>query len=312
MDTLAIRTNELKKSYRKGILAVDGLSIEVRAGGITGFLGPNGAGKSTTIKMLLGLLEPTHGSIEILGEKVGKNSSRIRRKIGFMPELPRFPKYLTANELLEIYGQMSQISPDYLTKQKKELLKEVGLEEKKDERISSYSKGMMQRLGLAVAFLGNPELVVLDEPTEGLDPLGMVEVKQMIKRKSSNGTTVFLSSHLLKEVEEICDNIIIINKGKLVATGSVSYIVSLTQKKRVIEIEVDRMDSIEDSLRALPFVSSVTVKGNNISLELDTREDVRGDISGLLASKGVKLLRIDFARDSLENAFVELIKEEGK
>lgn len=308
MDNIVIRTENLRKSYKKGTFAVNGLNLEVKEKKITGFLGPNGAGKSTTIKMLLGLLEPTDGRIEILGNEMRTDSHRIRKYIGFMPELPKFPKYLTGMELLEIYGEMAQLDKNEVRMQGKELLEEVGLANDSNKKIGNYSKGMQQRLGFAVAFLGNPPLAILDEPTEGLDPIGMVEIKNLIREKSKNGTTIFLSSHLLKEVEEVCDEVIVINKGKMVTSGSVEKVIADASKKRVLELEIDKTGNIIEKLKALPFVINIDVVGNKIYIDLNTTEDVRAIVSRNVFENGSLVLGMNYVTESLENAFIELLK----
>jgi ABC-2 type transport system ATP-binding protein len=311
MSEAIIRTTNLKKSYKKGIFAVAGLNLEIESGKITGFLGPNGAGKSTTIKMMLGLLEPTDGAIEIFGKKMTTDSPRIRKDIGFMPELPKFPKYLTGLELLKIYGEMAEIPKDILIKQAKELLEEVGLKNDMDKKIGKYSKGMQQRLGVAVAFLGTPKLVIMDEPTVGLDPVGMVDIKQLLKQKVKNGITIFLSSHLLNETEEVCDEVIVINHGKMVISGSVSKVISEAYKKNILEIEVDKIDNIPEALKQYSFLSNIKVTGNKITLELNTTEDLRAQISKAIVEKGAVILRMGYVTETLENAFIELLKNGG-
>lgn len=311
MENIIIKTENLKKSYKKGTYAVNGLNIQVKEKRITGFLGPNGAGKSTTIKMLLGLLEPTEGTIEIFGNRVKTDSPEIRKLIGFMPELPKFPKYLTAMELLEIYGEMAQMDKNDIRRQSKELLEEVGLGNSSNKKIGNFSKGMQQRLGFAVAFLGNPTLAIMDEPTEGLDPVGMVEIKNLIKAKAKNGTTIFLSSHLLKEVEEICDDVIVINKGKLLAMGPVEDVIKKASKKKTLEVEVDVLGNLPEIIKKLPFVVNVDVNGNVMHIDLNTEEDVRKQISKIIYENGSFIIGMSFITETLENAFMELLKNGG-
>ncbi len=311
MVEIVIKTANLKKSYKKGTFAVDDLNLEIAANKITGFLGPNGAGKSTTIKMLLGLLEPTSGTIEILGKKMTTDSPRIRKDIGFMPELPKFPKYLSGLELLEIYGEMAQIPKDVLSKQAKELLEEVGLKNDINKKIGGYSKGMQQRLGFAVAFLGDPKLVIMDEPTVGLDPVGMVDIKQLLKQKAKSGITIFLSSHLLKEAEEVCEDVIVINHGKLVTSGTVSEVISSAAKQNILAIEVDKLDNISAALKQYSFIKNIKIEGNRILLELNSVEDVRSQISKAITETGAVILRMDYINESLESAFIELLRNGG-
>ncbi len=308
MDNIVIRTENLRKSYKKGVFAVDGLNLKVKEKKITGFLGPNGAGKSTTIKMLLGLLEPTEGRIEILGNEMKTDSPRIRKYIGFMPELPKFPKYLTGMELLETYGEMSQMEGEEIRRQAKELLEEVGLEKSMNKKIGTYSKGMQQRLGFAVAFLGNPPLAIMDEPTEGLDPVGMVEIKNLIKQKAKDGTTIFLSSHLLKEVEEICDEVVVINRGKMVTSGTVEKVIAEAYKRKILEIEVDRVGNLPDILGKLNFIINIKNEGNRLYIELNTEDDVRAVISKTIYENGSLVIGMGYVTETLENAFIELLK----
>src|SRR5207245_7025703 len=196
----AIETHDLSKRYGDR-LAVDRLNLTVASKQVNGFLGPNGAGKSTTIKMMVGLLRPTSGSLSILGRGVSGDNPKVRREIGYMPELPRFPKHLSGEELLDVYGRMYGMSKTERRERIPELVKMVGLEGRGKDRIGKYSKGMQQRIGIAQALISDPELVILDEPSIGLDPVGMVEVRNMVKDIVRPGTTVFFSSHLLAEVQ---------------------------------------------------------------------------------------------------------------
>src|SRR6266567_772596 len=225
MSTPVIQTENLTKSYGSRI-AVNHLNLTVEAKQIHGFLGPNGAGKTTTIKMLVGLLRPESGSIKILGEDAAGDRPGIRRRFGYMPELPKFPKHLTGIELLDIYGRMYGMNKEERQQRIPELLKMVGLEGRGKDRIGHYSKGMQQRVGIAQALLNNPELVILDEPSIGLDPVGMVEVRDMVKGIVKGGQTVFFSSHLLAEVQQICDHVSIINNGNMLFTGTLDEVAS--------------------------------------------------------------------------------------
>src|SRR5881398_1834685 len=203
MDTHVIQTENLTKSYGTRI-AVNHLNLTVEAKQIHGFLGPNGAGKTTTIKMLVGLLRPDSGSLKILGMNAAGDKPRIRERIGYMPELPKFPKHLTGEELLDVYGRMYNIPKETRRKRIPELLKMVGLEGRGRDRIGKYSKGMQQRIGIAQALLNDPELVILDEPSIGLDPVGMVEVRDMVKEIVKAGP----SRRLVLEVQKASDSIL--------------------------------------------------------------------------------------------------------
>src|SRR6184192_3738098 len=214
-DGFAIETQNLRKVYGKKV-AVRNLSLSVRCGEIFGFLGPNGAGKSTSIKMLLGLVKPTDGQALVLGAPSG--SVEIRRKIGFLPEDFRFYTWLTASELLKLHGKLCGLSALSLAERVPALLELLGLTPHREKRLREFSKGMLQRIGLAQALINDPELIFLDEPTSGLDPMGRRLVRDIIKAQRSRGATVFLNSHLLSEVEITCDRVAFIKHGEVLET----------------------------------------------------------------------------------------------
>ncbi|MFN2568147.1 MAG: ABC transporter ATP-binding protein [Candidatus Dormibacteria bacterium] len=214
----AINTQDLWKRYRS-TTAVAGLTMTVPRGQVFGFLGPNGAGKTTSVKMLLGLARPTSGEAWVLGRRVGDLAGR--RRIGYLPELFRYQGWLTGREVLRYHCRLAGIPRPYWAAEAQRALDVAGLPLRGDERVSSYSKGMQQRLGLGVALLGKPELVVLDEPTSALDPVGRHDVRAIIRSLAANGTTVFLNSHLLDEVEQVCDRVAILDRGRVIATGDV-------------------------------------------------------------------------------------------
>lgn len=226
----AIETRELRKVYGQ-FEAVKGLSISVGRGEVFGFLGPNGAGKSTVVKMLTGLARPTSGTASLLGHPRGARAAH--RRLGYLPELFRFHDWLTAWEFLDTHGKLYRMSGDERKRRIPEVLELVGLYERRNDRLRTFSKGMQQRAGLAQALLHEPDLVFLDEPTSALDPLGRRVVRDVISSLRDAGTTVFLNSHLLSEVEMVCDRVAIINRGELIAIGPLkellhgSFVVSL-------------------------------------------------------------------------------------
>ncbi len=224
----AISTRHLAKYYGE-VTAVADLSLDVAPGEIFGFLGPNGAGKTTSVKMLVGLARPSSGEGTLLGRALGDR--RARRKLGYLPELFRYQEWLSAREVLQLHARLAGIGN--AERKIAEILQRVGLKGREDTRVGTYSKGMQQRLGLGVALLGEPELVVLDEPTSALDPIGRLEVREILRALKARGTTVFLNSHLLTEVEHVCDRVAIITRGSIVAHGPIAEIVGAGHGVRV-------------------------------------------------------------------------------
>jgi len=303
---LAVEVSNLTKRYGS-LVAVDDLDLEVKLHTIHGFLGPNGAGKTTTIKMLIGLLKPDSGLVKVLGQELGWDKPSLRTNVGYMPELPKLPKYLKGVELLDVYGRMFGMSKEKRESQTRELLKLVGLEGRGDDLVGTYSKGMQQRLGLAQALLNEPKLVILDEPSLGLDPIGMVEVRDIIKKLAKTDITVFLSSHLLNEVEQVCSHITVIDKGVALASGSIEEISSKLKAPLEIEAEVDNLsEAVIGNLKKLSFVKDVFEDGNSLRIKLGTREDVRSEVSQAISSGGGIILSINLKGGSLEDIFLNL------
>jgi ABC-2 type transport system ATP-binding protein len=229
MTVCPIRVERLTKSYptgfwRKRIRVLADLSFSVEKNEIVGFLGPNGAGKTTTIKILNRLAFPDSGTVTVFGEEAGRRPE-LRRRIGFMPEQPYFYEYLTGEEFLGLCGHLNGLSRSEIRKESQRMLSRVGLDGAGRTAIRKYSKGMMQRLGLAQALLHDPELVILDEPMSGLDPVGRMDVRNLILEQKASGKTVFFSSHIISDVEALCDRVIILLKGRKIAEGSVEELV---------------------------------------------------------------------------------------
>jgi ABC-2 type transport system ATP-binding protein len=267
---LAIEAIGLRKQFGSKV-AVRGLSLQVRRGEIFGFLGPNGAGKSTSIKMLLGLVKPSSGQAQILGCSL--TNVEVRRKVGFLPEDFRFYDWLTASELLALHGRLAGLTPAQLRDRVPAYLDLVGLTPQSDRRLRGFSKGMMQRIGLAQALMHEPELVFLDEPTSGLDPMGRHLVRDIIRNERSRGATVFLNSHLLSEVEITCDTVVFIKQGEAIGSRDLrsspdgeihvhvrannlrqEILPGLQQWAHSAQFEDDRLTFSTDSMDALPKV----------------------------------------------------------
>lgn len=305
-----IETVNLTKRYGS-LIAVNNLNLSVEASTIHGFLGPNGAGKTTTIKILIGLLKPDEGSAKIFGDRLGWDKPNLRSNVGYMPELPKLPKHLKGKEVLDIYGRMYGMSKGEREKQVPTLLNLVGLKERENDLVGKYSKGMQQRLGLAQALLNEPKLVILDEPSIGLDPVGMVEVRDMIKGLVSEGITVFLSSHLLHEVEQICTHITIINKGVVMVSGTIKQISSKITGSLTIEVEVDKLsEAVITNVQKLSIVKDVNRDGKKLLINLKTREDARSEVSQAIASAGGIVISINLRGESLEDIFLNLVDKD--
>jgi ABC-2 type transport system ATP-binding protein len=310
--SLAIETIGLTKKYGS-LTAVNKLSLKVERGSIHGFLGPNGAGKTTTIKILVGLLKPDEGSVKVLGQEVRGDQADSRLSIGYMPELPKFPKHLKGAELLDIYGRMYGMTKQQRQEQIPKLIKLVGLQGRENDLIGKYSKGMQQRIGIAQAMLNNPELVILDEPSLGLDPVGMVEVRELVKNIAKGGMTVFISSHLLYEVEQICTNVTIINRGNMLVSDTLQNVSGMVTEPGLIRVEVAKMsDAVVQAVKSLPFVLSVVQTGDLLSIQVSTREDVRAQVSQEIANAGGVIVSMSVKASNLEDVFIQLItKDQG-
>ncbi|KXA88946.1 hypothetical protein AKJ37_05940 [candidate division MSBL1 archaeon SCGC-AAA259I09] len=305
----AIEASGLVKTYGS-VRALDGLDLEVGEE-VHGFLGPNGAGKTTTIRILTGLLKPDQGKARIFGRDVASGSG-VRTNVGYMPELPSFPGHLTGRELLDIYGRLYGVEKDDRETQTAELLNLVGLEDSGDRRVSGYSKGMQQRLGVAQSLLGDPDLVIMDEPTAGLDPEGRAEVREVVKRVGKKGSTVFLSSHLLEEVEKVCTHVTIIHRGRGVVSGPVEEVSQRVSEREEIVAEVDELsEKIVSSVEKIPQVKRVDVDGNELTVLTEIGSDIRREVSRAVFEAGGIIIDMGRKKKSLEDVFLEFTRGKG-
>lgn len=305
--SMAIETVNLTKRYGH-LTAVDKLNLKVNANTIHGFLGPNGAGKTTTIKVLVGLLRPDEGVARVFGEEVSGDKPEVRLRIGYMPELPKFPKHLKGTELLDIYGRMYGLSEQQRRDELPKLFEQVGLKGRENDLIGKYSKGMQQRLGIAQALLGEPELVILDEPSLGLDPVGMVEVRELIKNVVNEGMTVFLSSHLLFEVQQVCSHVTIINKGVALVSDTIQNVENKIKGPVTMQIEVTKLtEPMVENLKKLAFVTDVKTEGNLLEVLFETSEDIRPQVSETITNAGGTIVSMHVNKHSLEDVFVQLV-----
>lgn len=305
----AIETSELRKVY-KGRAVVNGLNLTVAASEVFGFLGPNGAGKSTTVKMLLGLVHPSSGEAKVLGGS--PQDPTIRAQLGFLPEQFRFQTWMTAHEFLRFHGELSGLKAAELRQRIPLVLERVGLGGRGNESLGGYSKGMLQRCGLAGAILAHPKLVFLDEPTSALDPIGRVEVREIIEQLRGEGVAVFLNSHLLAEVEQVCDRVAFVKRGQVIRQGSMRELMG-----GVLPVDV-RLDTLSDALTAeLRRVGEIhhlnrDVPGT-VSLEMWlTREDDIPAIAQAVSRHETQLYALTPRRPDLETLFLELIEGQEK
>jgi ABC-2 type transport system ATP-binding protein len=294
---IVLRTAGLTK-YFGTLGAVKNLNLELRKGEVFGFLGPNGAGKSTTVGMLLGLIEPTAGDIEIFGLKFKENRWSILRRIGAIIEEPSFYPYLSGWDNLEALSiAIGDVPKDKI----KEVLERVNLFDRSKDRYQTYSMGMKQRLGIAAALLRDPELIILDEPTNGLDPAGTKEIRDLIPQLAHENRAVFLCSHLLHEVELVCDRVAIIKKGTMIASAPVRELVTTGH---VLQIKVEEPTGAAEILKGLPWIKSVKIE--NGYLVVDAPKDSGSRINQVLAEKNIFASELVNRVASLEDVFLEL------
>ena len=297
----AIEIEGLRKAYRRRrgrTVALDGLDLSVPEGGVFGFLGPNGSGKTTTIRCLLGLARPTAGSLRMLGRAVPDELPSVIGRTGAIVETPALFPTMTARENLRLLGAIAGLGSARIA----EVLETVGLTERADDLVRSYSLGMRQRLGLGAALLKDPALLILDEPANGLDPVGMREVRQLVRRLAEEGRTVFVSSHILAEIEQTCDRVAIISQGQCVASGTVAEVMARTGRATSVFVSLDDLAAGARVLGDAGFASEPTVGG--LLVHVDITQSAR--ISRVLAGAGLWLTELRPQRANLEDVFLEL------
>lgn len=307
-DALAIRVDGARKRYA-GVSsalreAVSDVSLSVSRGTIHGLLGPNGAGKTTTLKMLLGLVRPTAGTFEILGER--SRRPEVLRRVGFLPEQPYFPMQLTAAEALHLYGRLSGMDRVRIAGRAAELLEVVGLEGNDRTQLSHFSRGMLQRFGLAQALIAEPEVVVLDEPASGLDPVGQRDVRNLMLELRSAGVTVLLSSHQLSEAEAVCDRVSVLHAGRVASEGSLDDLLNIAGRTSVRVSDVgdrlpERIEALVDDVALAGGVWVFSVPDSSVRTVVDAVDDLGGRIQSLQPK-----------RESLEDYFARLVATPAK
>lgn len=301
MTGICIQTSGLTKRFRRQT-AVQGLDLQVERGQSFGFLGPNGSGKSTTIRMLLGLVRPSEGSAAIFGHDVRRHGLAARARVGAMVETPAFYGSMSGRDNLRLFGRLSgSVTQSDI----EESLRIVGLSARADDRVKAYSHGMKQRLGIASALTPRPDLVILDEPTNGLDPEGVSEVRGLIRSLTSqHGMTVFLSSHLLHEVEQVCTHVAMISRGRVISRGAVPEILGAGQ----VEFEVDRASEAADLLSRQEGVTVLWVDGPRFALS--AQQGAIAGLNRLLVEQGFNVSAIEGRRQSLEDFYLKVMREE--
>ncbi len=300
----AIVVRGLGKEYgRRRVL--DDVSLTVGVGEVFGFLGPNGAGKTTTVKILMGLVYPTSGDATIMGIPIGDVAAR--RHIGYLPEDFRFHGWMTGNDLLDFHGRLAGLSADQRRVRGPEVLEQVGLSGRGEDKIRGYSKGMSQRIGIAQAILSRPEIVFLDEPTSALDPVGRREVRDLIRDLRSEGTTVFLNSHLLTEIELVCDRVAIVDQGRVVRSGALRDLVDGAPELTL------RLDRVDDELLAglRPHGEIISVEGAELTLGVSDLE-AAGAVAEAVVQSGYRLLAMIPRQKSLEEVFMSSVETQGE
>jgi len=281
---------------RGRITALDGIDLTVRPGELFGLLGPNGAGKTTTVKILLGLTRPTEGTAVISGRRVSDPENR--RRVGYLPEGHRIPGYLTARQALSIFGQMSGLDSATIKRRSVELLEKLRIPQWIDVRVKKFSKGMTQRLGLAIALIHSPNVLLLDEPTDGVDPVGRREIRDLLRDEAKNGASILVNSHLLSEIEMTCDAVAVLRSGKVVAQGTVEALTRRTAKYKLVATAVD--DALLTEFRG------ERVNGH-FELSVDDLQQLNAMLDRIRAGGGL-VSELSPLRSSLEDVFVDLVR----
>ncbi len=300
-----LECRDVSKIFRTGlrgaVTALNNVDLTVQEGEIFGLLGPNGAGKTTLVKILLGLVYATRGSATLFGMNV--SDYRVRSRLGYLPENPNFPPYLSGRQVLELFGRLTSISEERLANQTTELLRLMNIEEAAGRKVHTYSKGMLQRLGMAQALLNDPDIIFLDEPTDGVDPLGRRDIRATLMRLKDAKKTVFLNSHLLSEVEMLCDRVAIMGEGRILASGTLE---ELTGKSDRYQISCSPLS--EEIVRDIGIQAANTLNNGSIEITVKSTDELNVIIDAL-RRKGTLIESIIPCRNSLESYFIKLIED---
>ncbi|MCJ8329449.1 MAG: ABC transporter ATP-binding protein [Lentisphaeria bacterium] len=308
----AVVVKDLEKIYdgKKGVHALRGVSFTVNEGEIFGLLGPNGAGKTTLIKILLGIVKISSGNASVLGHMAG--AIEARRQIGYLPEHHRIPLHHTAYTALDYYGGLSGLSTAEVNLKRDDLLKKVGLDGWGKSPIKKFSKGMGQRLGLAQALLHEPQMLILDEPTDGVDPVGRAEIRELLVALKNEGKTIFLNSHLLQEMELICDRVVILDKGLVKREGTISELTSSTAGSAIIFV-IDAKDEnqIRDTVKKAAIISVKTLPNGTWTVKVEEKDSTtQDDVYDEFRAAKMKVHSFSQETHTLEESFLDIVKND--
>ncbi|MGC1121850.1 MAG: ABC transporter ATP-binding protein [Candidatus Methanofastidiosia archaeon] len=308
-----IETQSLTKIFNQKTIAVNDLFLTVPENSIYGFLGPNGAGKTTTIKLILGLIHPSAGSVRIFGIPIGMDSSEVRRRIGYMPTQPRFPEAMTPITYLDFIGKVFGIPRQVRIPRITELIRSVDLLSLSSAEIKQFSTGEITRVAMAACLINDPELLILDEPTLGLDPIGRASTVNLITELGNReGKTIFVSSHILADIERFCTHVGIINSGKLIFNGTITEVKRLV-RTNTVELQVEgKTESFITELRAIPHINDVQSFKHAIKISIDPEyySETLLNIFRVLTEKKLELISLSLGSETLEEAFLDLLEEE--
>lgn len=311
-EVYPISTENLVKRYGN-YTTIGPVSVALEQKGIFGFLGPNGAGKTTTIRMILGLVRPNEGSVRIFGEDPFKKPVKTLQKIGYAPELPNFQTFFSGEDLMNFTAKLYGLNQSEKRRRVKELIEMVGLSDHARKKIGKYSKGMVQRLSVAQSLINDPELLVLDEPTLGMDPAATIHFRDLFKSLASEGKSILISSHQLDEVQRVATHIGMINRGKMVFQGPTASILEAFSKDYSIKIELDNANKdILDKIRKLSYVKDLRISTDRIQVILNKKKDLRADLANDIIKIGGRLKVLSLHNATLEDAFIETLRQGEK
>lgn len=311
MSKVVIETNELTKRYKNGVMALQNLNLKIEEGDCVGYLGPNGAGKTTTMKILTNLIRPTSGNAFVCGIDVNKRPKEALHYIGALVEVPGIYEYLTSHELLTYLGKVRRMSKIELDRRIKEVLGMIGIGAWEHRKVSSFSTGMQRRLLIAQALLHDPQILIMDEPVLGLDPKGIKDIRDIIKQLCSENKTVFLSSHLLHEVGEICAKVVLLDKGKVVSFDTVDNLKRIS-KTHIINIELLTPPTKKQitEIRSIEIIKDIDIVKGHLRIGFDGERDTSSQILTTLISLGLEVVSYQSQSGTLEDIYISIVGEE--